>query len=134
MFSLRVRLPAAMLLLACLAVFAVGLSGYRAVTIWAEEAVRERLGVLAEGRAKALERRWQRLGAELSVQARSAYLVSSLDEIRGWMELPEERRIILGHFQGDGVFDRAERMKRTGFVADALKRHGIEGARVADAG
>ena len=109
-----------MLLLACLAVFAVGLSGYRAVTVWAEEAVSERLGVLADGRAKALERRWQRLGAELSVQARSAYLVSSLDEIRGWMELPEERRVILGYFQGDGVFDRAERMQRTG----AGQRHG----------
>ncbi|MFA6968723.1 methyl-accepting chemotaxis protein [Bosea sp. (in: a-proteobacteria)] len=103
-----------MLLLACLAVLAVGLSGYRAVTIWAEEAVRERLGVLADGRARALERRWQRLGAELSVQARSAYQVSSLDEIRGWMELPDERRAILGHFQGDGAFDRAERPQRSG--------------------
>ncbi len=109
-----------MLLLACLAVFAVGLSGYRAVTIWTEEAVRERLDVLADGRARALERRWQRLGAELSVQARSAYLVSSLDEIRGWMELPDERNLILKHFQGDGVSDRAERMQRTG----AGERHG----------
>lgn len=103
-----------MLLLACLTVLAVGLSGYRAVTVWAEDSVRERLGVVAEGRAKALQRRWQRLGAELSVQARSAYLVSSLDEIRGWMELPDERGKILKYFQGDALFDRAERMQRTG--------------------
>ncbi|PTM43189.1 methyl-accepting chemotaxis protein [Bosea sp. 124] len=114
MLSLRVRLPAAMLGLACLAVLAVGLSAYRAVTVWAEDAVEERLSVLAEGRARALERRWQRLGAELSVQARSAYLVSSLDEIRGWMELPEERARIVAHFQGDGLPDRDERMQRTG--------------------
>ncbi len=109
-----------MLLLACLAVVAVGLSGYRAVTVWAQEAVRERLNVVAEGRAKALERRWQRLGDELSVQARSAHMVSSLDEIRGWMELPEERATILGYFQADGAFDRAERMQRTG----AGQKHG----------
>lgn len=120
MLSLRVRLPAAMLLLACLAVLAVGLSGYRAVTLWADEAVRERLGVVAEGRAKAIERRWQRLGAELSVQARSAYLVSSLDEIRGWMELADERAAILRYFQADGAYDRFERMQRTG----AGQRHG----------
>ncbi len=61
-----------MLLLACLAVLAVGLSGYRAVSLWAQEAVNERLGVLADGRAKALERRWDRLLAELAVQAHSA--------------------------------------------------------------
>lgn len=114
-----------MLALACLAVVAVGLSGYRAVAIWADEAVRERLGVLADGRAKALERRWQRLAAELSVQARSAYLVSSLDEIRGWMELPDERGAILRHFQGDGAFDQAERMRLTGAGENHgyLKRH-----------
>jgi len=109
-----------MLLLACLAVLAVGLSGYRAVTVWADEAVRERLGAVAEGRAKALERRWQRLGAELSVQARSAYLVSSIDEIKGWMEIPEERAKIIGYFQADGAYDRLERMQRTG----AGQQHG----------
>jgi methyl-accepting chemotaxis protein len=114
-----------MLLLACLAVLAVGLSGYRAVSIWAEEAVRERLTVLAEGRARALERRWHRFVAELSVQAHSAHQVSSLDEIRGWMELPEQRAAIIDYFQQGGALDAQGRMGRTGLGQrhGYLKRH-----------
>ncbi|WP_291823709.1 methyl-accepting chemotaxis protein [Bosea sp. (in: a-proteobacteria)] len=109
-----------MLLLACLAVLAVGLSGYRAVSIWADEAVRERLTVLAEGRARALERRWNRFVAELSVQAYSAHQVSSLDEIRGWMELPEQRAAIIDYFQQGGALGSDERMGRAGLG----QRHG----------
>jgi methyl-accepting chemotaxis protein len=109
-----------MLLLACLAVLAVGLSGYRAVSIWSEEAVRERLTVLADGRARALERRWNRFVAELSVQAHSAHQVSSLDEIRGWMELPEHRAAIIDYFQQGGALDSQERMARAGLG----QRHG----------
>ncbi|MCZ8042864.1 MAG: methyl-accepting chemotaxis protein [Beijerinckiaceae bacterium] len=109
-----------MLLLACLAVLAVGLSGYRAVSIWADEAVRERLTVLAEGRARELERRWNRLVAELSVQAYSAHQVSSLDEIRGWMELPEQRATIIDYFQQGGALGADERMGRAGLG----QRHG----------
>ncbi|MGQ3281885.1 methyl-accepting chemotaxis protein [Bosea sp. (in: a-proteobacteria)] len=109
-----------MLLLACLAVLAVGLSGYRAVSIWADEAVRERLTVLAEGRARELERRWNRLVAELSVQAYSAHQVSSLDEIRGWMELPEQRATIIDYFQQGGALGSDERMGRAGLG----QRHG----------
>jgi methyl-accepting chemotaxis protein len=109
-----------MLLLACLAVLAVGLSGYRAVSIWADEAVRERLTVLAEGRARALERRWNRFVAELSVQAYSAHQVSSLDEIRGWMELPEQRAAIIDYFQQGGALGADERMGRAGLG----QRHG----------
>ncbi|MBA4269329.1 MAG: hypothetical protein C0447_07925 [Methylobacterium sp.] len=109
-----------MLLLACLAVLAVGLSGYRAVSIWADEAVRERLTVLAEGRARALERRWNRLVAELSVQAYSAHQVSSLDEIRGWMELSEQRATIIDYFQQGGALGSDERMGRAGLG----QRHG----------
>lgn len=109
-----------MLLLACLAVLAVGLSGYRAVSIWADEAVRERLTVLAEGRARELERRWHRLVAELSVQAYSAHQVSSLDEIRGWMELPEQRATIIDYFQQGGALGSDERMGRAGLG----QRHG----------
>ncbi|MBA4333557.1 MAG: hypothetical protein C0420_00980 [Methylobacterium sp.] len=109
-----------MLLLACLAVLAVGLSGYRAVSIWADEAVRERLTVLAEGRARELERRWNRLVAELSVQAYSAHQVSSLDEIRGWMELPEQRAAIIDYFQQGGALGADERMARAGLG----QRHG----------
>lgn len=109
-----------MLLLACLAVLAVGLSGYRAVSIWADEAVRERLTVLAEGRARALERRWNRFVAELSVQAYSAHQVSSLDEIRGWMELPEQRAAIIDYFQQGGALGADERMARAGLG----QRHG----------
>ncbi len=109
-----------MLLLACLAVLAVGLSGYRAVSIWADEAVRERLTVLAEGRARELERRWNRLVAELSVQAYSAHQVSSLDEIRGWMELPEQRSTIIDYFQQGGALGSDERMGRAGLG----QRHG----------
>lgn len=112
--SLRVRLPAAMLLLACLAVLAVGLSGYRAVTGWADEAVRQRLAVIAEGRAKALERRWQRLASEISVQARSAHLVSSLDEIMGWMELADERSKILSYFNAENGSDALAPVERMG--------------------
>ena len=124
--SLRVRLPAAMVLLACLAVFAVGWSAYRAVSIWAEEAVHERLNVLAEGRSRALERRWQRLVAELAVQARSADQLSSLDEIRGWMEIPSSRTAIIEYFQGGDMPDAAQRMQRTGAGQDHgyMKRHG----------
>jgi methyl-accepting chemotaxis protein len=110
-----------MLLLACLAVIAVGLSGYRAVSIWAEEAVSERLTVLAEGRARALERRWSRFVSELSVQAHSAHHVSSLDEIRGWMELPEQRAAIIDYFQQGGALDAEERMARAGLG----QRHGF---------
>ncbi len=109
-----------MLLLACLAVLAVGLSGYRAVSIWADEAVRERLTVLAEGRARELERRWNRLVAELSVQAYSAHQMSSLDEIRGWMELPEQRATIIDYFQQGGALGADERMGRAGLG----QRHG----------
>ncbi len=125
--SLRVRLPAAMLLLACLAVLVVGLSGYRAVTSWADEAVRERLAVIAGGRAKALERRWQRLTSEISVQARSAHLVSSLDEIMGWMELADERAKILAYFHneaGPGALLPIERTGR-GQAHGYLQRHAV---------
>ena len=124
--SLRVRLPAAMVLLACLAVVAVGWSAYRAVSIWAEEAVHERLNVLAEGRSRALERRWQRLVAELAVQARSADQLSSLDEIRGWMEIPSARAAIINYFQGGDMPDAAQRMQRTGAGQGHgyMKRHG----------
>ncbi len=109
-----------MLLLACLAALAVGLSGYRAVSIWADDAVRERLTVLAEGRARELERRWNRFVAELSVQAYSAHQVSSLDEIRGWMELPEQRAAITDYFQQGGALGADERMGRAGLG----QRHG----------
>jgi methyl-accepting chemotaxis protein len=114
-----------MLLLACLAVLAVGLSGYRAVSLWADEAINERLGVLAEGRAKALERRWNRLLAELAVQAHSAHQVSGIDEIRGWMELPEHRALIVDYFQQGGALDTDERMSRAGLgqAHGYLKRH-----------
>lgn len=114
-----------MLLLVCLAVIAVGLSGYRAVAIWAEEAVHERLNILAEGRGRALERRWQRLAAELAVQARSADRVSSLDEIRGWMEIPSSRATIIDYFQGGDMPDAAQRVQRTGAGQDQgyLRRH-----------
>lgn len=114
-----------MLLLACLAVLAVGLSGYRAVSLWADEAINERLSVLAEGRAKALERRWDRLLAELSVQAHSAHQVSNLDEIRGWMELAEHRALIVDYFQQGGALDADERMRRAGLGQSHgyLKRH-----------
>ncbi|MET3892425.1 methyl-accepting chemotaxis protein [Bosea sp. OAE506] len=114
-----------MLLLACLAVLAVGLSGYRAVSIWADEAISERLSVLAEGRAKALERRWNRLLSELSVQAHSAHQVSYLDEIRGWMELPEHRAAITDYFQQGGALDADERIRRAGLGQSHgyLRRH-----------
>lgn len=114
-----------MLLLACLAVLAVGLSGYRAVSIWAEEAVNERLSVLAEGRAKALERRWNRLLAELSVQAHSAHQVSGIDEIRGWMEITDHRALIVDYFQQGGALDAEARMLRAGLGQSHgyLKRH-----------
>ncbi|KPF72879.1 hypothetical protein IP69_03305 [Bosea sp. AAP35] len=103
-----------MLLLACLAVLAVGLSGYRAVTNWADEAVHQRLTIMAEGRAKALERRWQRLTSEISVKARSAHLVSSLDEIMGWMELSDERAGILSYFQREAGPASLAPIDRTG--------------------
>jgi polar amino acid transport system substrate-binding protein len=45
------------------------------------------------------------------------------------MAMPRERSAAAHAFLADFV----ERMKRSGFVAEALKRHGIEGARVADA-
>lgn len=46
------------------------------------------------------------------------------------MAMPKDRRAETHAYLADFV----ERMKRSGFVADALKRHGIEGAKVAEAG
>lgn len=125
--SLRVKLPAAMLLLACLAALAVGLSGYWAVTSWADKAVQQRLDVIADGRAKALERRWQRLISEISVQARSAHLVSSLDEIMGWMELADDRTALLDYFQAERGLDAPARSARTGAGESHgyLQRHAV---------
>lgn len=116
-----------MLLLACLAVLAVGLSGYRAVTTWADEAVRQRLAVMAEGRAQALERRWQRLTSEVSVKARTAHLVSSLDEIMGWMELSDERAKILAYFQSEAGTGDLAPIERTGSgqAHGFLQRHAV---------
>ncbi|POR55386.1 methyl-accepting chemotaxis protein [Bosea psychrotolerans] len=104
-----------MLGLACLAALAVGGSAYFAVQQWTREAVRERLDILAESHAKAIERRWRQIRSELSVQARSAYTVTTLDEIGKWMELgPYDRNAILSYYQGDGSLSSAERVARTG--------------------
>lgn len=115
MFSLRIRLPVAMLALALLAAVAVGASAYLSVTNWAQGAVRERMQALAESHVRAIELRWSQLRAELAVQARSAFTVSALDEIGKWMELgPHDYRSILGHYQGDGSLSTAERIARSG--------------------
>ncbi|RXT55225.1 hypothetical protein B6S44_11485 [Bosea sp. Tri-44] len=115
MFSLRIRLPIAMLALALLAALAVGSSAYLAVSSWAQGAVRERMHTLVESHVRAIERRWSQLRAELAVQARSAFTVSALDEIGKWMELgPHDYKSILGHYQGDGSLSLAERIARTG--------------------
>ncbi|WP_186419130.1 methyl-accepting chemotaxis protein [Bosea sp. CS1GBMeth4] len=115
MFSLRIRLPVAMLALALLAALAVGASAYLSVASWAQGAVRERMQALAGSHARAIELRWSQLRAELAVQARSAFTVSALDEIGKWMELgPHDYRSILGHYQGDGSLSLAERIARTG--------------------
>jgi len=114
-FSLRIRLPVAMLALALLAALAVGSSAYLAVSSWAQGAVRERMHALAESHVRAIERRWLQLRAELAVQARSAFTVSALDEIGKWLELgPHDYRSILGYYQGDGSLSQAERIARTG--------------------
>jgi methyl-accepting chemotaxis protein len=114
-FSLRIRLPVAMLALALLAALAVGSSAYLTVSSWAQGAVRERMHTLVEGHVRAIERRWSQLRAELAVQARSAFTVSALDEIGKWMELgPHDYKSILGHYQGDGSLSQAERIARTG--------------------
>ncbi|CAN7421661.1 methyl-accepting chemotaxis protein [Bosea sp. LjRoot237] len=115
MFSLRIRLPVAMLALALLAALAVGSSAYLAVSSWAQGAVRERMHNLVESHVRAIERRWSQLRAELAVQARSAFTVSALDEIGKWMELgPHDYKNIIGHYQGDGSLSQAERIARTG--------------------
>ncbi|SEF90714.1 Methyl-accepting chemotaxis protein [Bosea lathyri] len=104
-----------MLALACLAALAVGWSAYHAVSVWARDAVHERLNLLAESHAKAIERRWDRLRSELSVQARSAYAVSSLDEIGKWMELgPHDLKAVTSYYRGDASLDQDARMTRTG--------------------
>ena len=115
MFSLRIRLPLAMLALALLAALAVGSSAYFAVSSWAQGSVRERMHALAESHVRAIERRWAQLRAELAVQARSAFTVSALDEIGKWMELGQhDYKSILGHYQGDGSLTLSERVARTG--------------------
>jgi methyl-accepting chemotaxis protein len=114
-FSLRIRLPVAMLALALLAAVAVGSSAYLAVSSWAQSAVRERMHAVAESHVRAIERRWSQLRAELAVQARSAFTVSALDEIGKWLELgPHDQKSILGYYQGDGSLSLAERIARTG--------------------
>lgn len=113
--SLRFRLPAAMLALACFAALAVGWSAYRAVANWAQVSVTDRLGLLAESHARSIERRWDRLLSELSVQARSAYAVTSLDEIAKWMELgPHDLKAVVAYYRDDPALDAAARMERTG--------------------
>lgn len=115
MFSLRIRLPVAMLALALLAALAVGSSACLAVSSWAQGAVRERMHALAESHVRAIERRWSQLRAELAVQARSAFTVSALDEIGKWLELGQhDYKSILGHYQGDGSLPLADRIARTG--------------------
>ena len=115
MFSLRVRLPAAMLALACLAAIAVGVSAYLAISNWAHEAARARLHALAESHSRAIERRLVLLRSELAVQARSAYTVSALDELGKWLELgSHDLNSILAHYQGDGMRPAAERIALTG--------------------
>jgi methyl-accepting chemotaxis protein len=114
-FSLRIRLPVAMLALALLAALAVGSSAYLAVSSWAQGAVRERMHALAESHVGAIERRWLQLRAELAVQARSAFTVSALDEIGKWMELGQhDYKSILDHYQGDGSLPLPERIARSG--------------------
>jgi hypothetical protein len=114
-FSLRIRLPVAMLALALLAALAVGSAAYLAVSNWAQGSVRERMHGLAESHARAIERRWSQLRAELAVQARSAFTVSALDEIGKWMELGQhDYKSIINHYQGDGSLSSAERIGRTG--------------------
>jgi methyl-accepting chemotaxis protein len=104
-----------MLALACLAALAVGGAAYYSVSEWTREAVRDRLHILAEGHANAIERRWVRLRSELAVQARSAFAVTSLDEVGKWMELgPYDQRTILSYYQGDGTLSPEDRIARTG--------------------
>jgi methyl-accepting chemotaxis protein len=104
-----------MLALACLAALAVGGSAYYVVSDWTREAVRERLNLLADGHAKAIERRWLRLRSELAVQARSAFAANSLEEIGKWMELgPHDLRMIMSYYQGADGLSVEERVARTG--------------------
>ncbi|MBN9450071.1 MAG: HAMP domain-containing protein [Bosea sp.] len=115
MYSLRVRLPAAMLALACLAAVTVGVSAYLAVTSWAREASRARLHALAESHSRAIERRLVLLRSELAVQARSAFTVAALDELGKWLELgPHDLNAVLSHYQGDGMRPLPERLALNG--------------------
>jgi methyl-accepting chemotaxis protein len=104
-----------MLALACLAGIAVGAAGYVAVAKWAREAASGRLGALADGHARAIEHRWAQLQSELSLHARSAYAISSFDEIGKWMELgAQDRNAILTHYQGEGSLSLEDRVARSG--------------------
>lgn len=104
-----------MLALACFAMLAVGWAAYRTVANWAQDAVRDRMALLADSHAHAIERRWDRLLSELSVQARSAYAVTSLDEIGKWMELGHhDLNAIVSYYRDDPALDAAARMERTG--------------------
>lgn len=115
LFSLRVRLPLAMLALACLSALAVGLAAYRTVSSWAETTAAERLALLADSYAQVIERSWRRLHAEVAVEARSAYAVSRVDELGKWMEFnPQSLREVTDYFRDDPAVSPADRRDRTG--------------------
>ncbi len=104
-----------MLALACLSAFSVGWAAYRTVSSWAETAAGEHLSLLADSHAQVIEQRWQRLHAEVAVQARSAYAVSMIDALAQWMEInPQSLRDITDYFRDDPAVAPADRRGRSG--------------------
>ncbi len=113
--SLKFKLPATMLVLALIAASGVAASAYMTIKGSMEDHVRQRLLAAADGEAKALERRWQNLTAEVAVQARSAFAANGIGEAAKWMEIGDaDRKTIVDHYRDRPDLTAEQRVALTG--------------------
>lgn len=115
MSSLVFRLPAMMIVIACLTGLAVAISAYFAVSHSTQEAVTSRLNDLADSHSRALARSWEHARADLVVQADRTFTASSLVELAKWTgQGGETLQTVLDHYRGGEKMSPADRVAITG--------------------
>lgn len=115
MFSLVIRLPAIMVVIACLTGLAVATAAFVAVSLSTHQAVAARLHDLADSHARAIERRWSQVRSDLATQSHRPFAAVSIAELAIWFEQGEAMRTeIVEHYRPRAAMSTEDRVGITG--------------------
>ncbi len=115
MSSLVVRLPAIMVVIACLTGLAVAASAYVAVSLSTHHAVMERMNDLATSHTHAIENRWEHVKTDLKTRAKRPFTASSLAQLESWTEQGDKAlAALVEYYRGQPTMNAADRTRITG--------------------